>query len=96
MGVVAGVETGNASVVEVVEAAVEVGAEVGEEPVEVEDQVVLGPSYLLENSIGCSSRMFHQCRRSLCSFLYSYFSYLRVSRVSLPCIFQHKLPCRLG
>ena len=96
MGVVAGVETGFASVVEVVEAAVEVGAEVGEEPVEVEDQVVLGPSYLSGNSIGCSCREFPQCRRSLCSFLYSYFSYLRVSRVSLPCIFQHKLPCRLG
>ena len=42
---VAEVEMGFASVVEVVEAAVEVGAEVGEEPVEVEDQVVLGPSY---------------------------------------------------
>ena len=93
---VAGVETGFASVVEVAEAAVEVGAEVGEEPVEVEDQVVLGPSCLSENSIGCSFPMFPQCRRSLCSFSYSYFSYLRVSQVSLPCIFQHKLPCRLG
>ena len=96
MGVAAEVETGNASVVEVAEAAVEVGAEVGEEFVGVEDQVVLGPSCLSENSIGCSFRMFHQCRRSLCSFSYSYFSYLRVSRVSLPCIFQHRLPCRLG
>ena len=45
MGVAAEVETGNASVVEVVEAAVEVGVEVGEEFVGVEDQVVLGPSY---------------------------------------------------
>ena len=44
MGVAAEVETGNASVVEVAEAAVEVGAEVGEELVGVEDQVVLGPS----------------------------------------------------
>ena len=44
MGVAAEVETGNASVVEVVAAAVVVGVEVGEELVGVEDQVVLGPS----------------------------------------------------
>ena len=77
MGVAAEVETGNASVVEVVEAAVEVGAEVGEELVGVEDQVVLGPSYLSGNSIDRSCREFLQCRRSLCSFLCSYFSCLR-------------------
>ena len=96
MGVVAEVGTGFASVVEIVEAVVEVEAEGGEELVEFEVQVVLGPSYLSENSTGCLSRMAHQCRRSLCFFSYSYFSYLKVSRVSLPCIFQHRLPCRSG
>ena len=97
MGVVAEVGTGFASVVETVEAGkVEVEAVGGEELVEFEVQVVLGPSYLSENSTGCLSRMAHQCRRSLCFSSYSYFSYLRVSRVSLPCIFQHRLPCRSG
>ena len=90
------VGTGFASVVEIVEAVVEVEAEGGEELVEFEVQVVFGPSCLSEDSTGCSFRMVHQCRRSLCSFSYSYFSYLKVLRVSLPCIFQHRLPCRSG
>ena len=39
--------------------------------------VVFGPSYLSGNSIDRSCREFLQCRRSLCSFLCSYFSCLR-------------------
>ena len=55
------VGTDFASVVEIVEVVVEVEAEGGEELVEFEVQVVLGPSYLSENSTGCLFRMVHQC-----------------------------------